>query len=341
MATIYEVSKLAGVSLATVSRVMNDSGRVSDKTRAKVLAAMEELDYQPNAIAQSLASSRSNSVGVLISEMHGPIFGAMLSAIESELRAAGKFAIFAAGHSDVDKEREGIRFLTSRHCDALILHVEALPSQYFIDQRDDMLPFMLINRDDEALRDHCISLDNEQGGYLATRSLLEFGHRQIAYVSGPLQWADAKARFAGHRRALSEFGVSWDERLLVEGDYLETGGGRATRQLLDLGVPITAVVCANDEMAAGAMEAARRQGLAIPQDISIVGFDNVRWARYLNPKLTTVDYPVTEMSRMAAQWVLQTVYGHKGPAIRHIFQPRLVARASSCPVADQAKRAQS
>jgi LacI family transcriptional regulator len=341
MATIYEVSKLAGVSLATVSRVMNDSGRVSDKTRAKVLAAMKELDYQPNAIAQSLASNRSNSVGVLVSEMHGPIFGVMLSAIEFELRQAGKFAIFVAGHSDAEKEKEGIRFLTSRHCDALILHVEALPSEYFLEHQDSMLPFVLINRDDEGLRDHCISLDNEQGGYEATRSLLEFGHRQIGYISGPLQWADAKARLAGHRRALNEFGVPWDEALLVEGNYLETSGGWATRQLLERGVSITALVCANDEMAAGAMDVIRKRGLAIPEDISVVGFDNVRWARYLNPKLTTVDYPVAEMSRMAAQWVLKTVYGQEVPAVRHVFQPRLVARASSGPVSDHAKRASS
>ena len=120
MATIYEVSELAGVSLATVSRVMNNSGRVSPKTRKKVLSAMESLNYQPNTIAQSLASKRSNCVGVLVSELHGPIFGALVSSIEQELRQAGKFTIFAVGHSDEAKEKEGINFLISRNCDALI-----------------------------------------------------------------------------------------------------------------------------------------------------------------------------------------------------------------------------
>jgi len=331
MATIYEVSKLAGVSLATVSRVMNDSGRVSEKTRKKVLAAMAELDYQPNTIAQSLASNCSNSVGVLVSELHGPIFGAMLSAIESELRGAGKFPLFAAGHSDAEREREGIRFLASRNCDALILHVEALPSEFFVEQKDSLIPFVLINREDAALQDRCISLDNERGGYLATKSLLEFGHRNIGYVSGPLAWADAHDRLEGHKQALGEFGVAFDEQLLVEGDYTEYGGSRSTRQLLESGVSMTAIVCANDEMAAGALHVVRKRDIAVPAELSVVGFDNVGWARYLYPKLSTVDFPVSEMSRAAARWVLKNVYGQNTGDIWHTFQPRFVQRGSSGP----------
>ncbi|MGH8222378.1 MAG: LacI family DNA-binding transcriptional regulator, partial [Woeseiaceae bacterium] len=121
MATIYEVSARAGVSLATVSRVMNNSGRVSEKTRQKVLAAMAELDYRPNSIAQSLASSRSNSVGILVPELHGPFFGVLVSGIEAELREAGKHVIITVGHSDVVKEKDGIEFLAGRKCDALIV----------------------------------------------------------------------------------------------------------------------------------------------------------------------------------------------------------------------------
>ena len=328
MATIYEVAKLAGVSLATVSRVINDSGRVSERTRDKVLAAMAQLDYEPNNIAQSLATSRSNCVGVLVSELYGPIFGAMLSAIESELRKAGKFTIFAAGHSIAEKEEESIRFLTSRKCDALILHVEALPNEFFSIKQNDMLPFVLLNRAAPALEDRCISLDNEQGGYLATRTLLQAGHRAIGYISGPLSWGDAAARFEGHKRALAEAGVGYDERMLVEGTYMESSGATAMEQLLARGLPLTAVAVANDEMAAGAMDVLRQAGRSIPDDFSLVGFDNVRWARFLHPKLTTIEYPVAEMSRMAAQWVLKNVYGQEDINLRHVFQPRLIERDS-------------
>jgi LacI family transcriptional regulator len=328
MATIYEVSELAGVSLATVSRVMNDSGRVSRKTTDKVLAAMKQLDYQPNSVAQSLASNRSNCVGVLVSEVTGPVFAAMLGGIESELREAGKFTIFATGHTDKDKEREGIRFMIGRNCDALILHVEALSDDYLIENQDGATPFVIINRSVGGLEDRCIVLDNEKGGYLATRSVIERGHRDIAYISGPLDWGDASERFDGHRRALREAGIEFDETLLVEGDYHEAGGGRALYGLLQSGTPFTAVVCGNDEMAAGAMETARAQALRIPEELSIVGFDNAPLCSYLYPKLSTVNYPVADMGRMAARWVLKNVYEQDSGDIQTLFQPRFVTRAS-------------
>ncbi|MDD9998492.1 MAG: LacI family DNA-binding transcriptional regulator, partial [Rhodospirillaceae bacterium] len=203
MATIYEVSKLVGVSVATVSRVINGSSRVSDKTREKVLSAMRTLNYQPNSIAQSLASNRSNSVGILVPQVHGPVFASMLSEAEEELRNAGKFTIFATGLSDEIKEQEAIRFLISRNCDALIMHVDALTDEFIKERMDDALPFLIMNRVVPGLEDKCISLDNERGGFEATRTLLEMGHRRIAYISGPLAWVDASARLEGHRRALA------------------------------------------------------------------------------------------------------------------------------------------
>jgi LacI family transcriptional regulator len=333
MATIYEVSKLAGVSLATVSRVINNSGRVSEKTREKVLAAMAQLDYRPNTIAQSLASNQSNCIGVLVSELHGPIFGTMVSAIEEELTKAGKFTIFAAGHSDAEMEKQGIEFLTARNCDALILHVEDLQNEFFAERRKTLLPFVLLNRAVPGLETNCISLNNERGGYQATRVLLDMGHRHIAYISGPLAWGDAHDRLAGHKRALAEERIDFDEELLMEGDYHEAGGGRAMAGLLELGKPITAVVCANDDMAAGAIEVIRNSGRSVPEDISVVGFDNVRWTRYLSPKLTTIDFPVAAMSTMAAHWVLRNVYGNQQFDIQHVFHPKLVSRESAAPPA--------
>lgn len=331
MATIYEVSDLAGVSLATVSRVMNDSGRVSEKTREKVLAAMRELDYRPNTVAQSLASNRSNCVGVLVSEVYGPIFGSMLSGIEDELSRAGKFTIFATGHSEEAKEREAIKFLISRNCDALILHVEATSDEYLLQQKDGALPFVILNRIVPGLEQNCISLDNEHGGYAATNMLLEMGHRNIAYISGPLSWGDASARLAGHKRALQEHSQKFDERLLVEGDYHEVAGSNGMTQLLQQGIPFTALVCANDEMAAGAMDIVRSRGMSIPGDMSVVGFDNAPLSRYVHPKLSTVNYPVGDMGRMAAHWVLQNVYDDNGVEIQRVFEPRLVERASVRP----------
>jgi LacI family transcriptional regulator len=329
MATIYQVSELAGVSLATVSRVMNNSSKVSPKTREKVLAAMAELNYQPNSIAQSLASRRSNCVGVLVSELHGPIFGSLVSSIEAELRLADKFTIFAVGHSDEEKEKEGINFLVSRNCDALILHLEAVSDGFLRQLRKNPMPFVVINRDVRGLKRNCISLDNELGGFEATRHLLELGHREIAYITGPMTWGDAQDRLAGHKRALAAFGVSFDENLMIEGDYLVSGGNRAMQDLFDRGVGFSAVVCANDEMAVGAIEVIREHGKSIPDEISVVGFDNVRWAPFLNPKLTTVNYPIREMGRMAARWVRRNVYEETDVEIQSHFKPTLVVREST------------
>lgn len=329
MATIYQVSELAGVSLATVSRVMNNNARVSENTRNKVLAAMEQLGYRPNSIAQSLASNRSNSVGILVSELHGPFYGEMLSGIENECRAAGKHVIIAAGHSEEASEKDGIEFLISRSCDALILHVEAVSDNYLIKLASGNMPVVLINRFIPQLADNCISLDNELGGYLATKELLQQGHTQLAYMAGPMWKSDAKDRYNGHLRAMAEYGLSFNPALLAEGDFQDSSGSACMQQLLAKGIPFTALVCANDEMAAGAMEVARAQGLNVPQDLSIVGFDNLILARYIYPKLTTIDYPIGEMGRMAARWVLKNIYQQQALQLKNVFQPVLVCRNSA------------
>lgn len=329
MATIYQVSELAGVSLATVSRVMNNNARVSETTRNKVLAAMEQLGYRPNSIAQSLASNRSNSVGILVSELHGPFYGEMLSGIENECRAAGKHVIIAAGHSEEASEKDGIEFLISRSCDALILHVEAVSDNYLIKLASGNMPVVLINRFVPQLADNCISLDNELGGYLATKELLLQGHTQLAYMAGPMWKSDAKDRYNGHLRAMAEYGLSFNPALLAEGDFQDSSGSACMQQLLAKGIPFTALVCANDEMAAGAMEVARAQGMNVPQDLSIVGFDNLILARYIYPKLTTIDYPIGEMGRMAARWVLKNIYQQQALQLKNVFQPVLVCRDSA------------
>ncbi len=328
MATIYEVSKLAGVSLATVSRVMNNNASVSKKTKQKVLDAMNELGYRPNSIARSLASSRSDSVGILVSELHGPFFGQMMAGIESELRAAGKHVIITTGHSEEEKEKDGIEFLISRNCDAIIAHVEAVSDEYLIKLSAGKIPIYLMSRYVEELKDNCISLDNELGGYLATKAVIENGHKNIAYIAGPQFKADASNRLLGHQRALKEFNVPFNENLFYIGDFKETGGSDGLKHFIDNLYEFSAVVCANDEMASGAMKYAREHGFHLPQGLSIIGFDNVIFANYLYPTLTTIDNPVARMGHMAAKLVLKDIYRQKKIEINRIFEPSLILRDS-------------
>jgi len=328
MATIYEVSKLAGVSLATVSRVMNKNTRVSDKTRDKVLEAMEQLGYRPNTIAQSLASNRSNSIGVLVSELHGPFFGQMMAGIESEIRAAGKHVIITTGHSEIEKEKDGIEFLISRNCDAIIVHAEAVSDEYLTELNKKDTPVYLMSRHIPAMSEQCVSLNNEMGGYLATKHIIEQGHKNIAYITGPQFKADASDRLTGHKRALKEYGINFNEQLYFEGDFKEACGNDGLKQFIETQLPFDALVCANDEIASGAMKYAREHGFKLPEDLSIIGFDNVIFASYLYPKLTTIDNPVNEMGKMAAKLVLKNVYQNKTFEIQHVFEPNLVVRDS-------------
>jgi LacI family transcriptional regulator len=255
----------------------------------------------------------------------------MLSGIEAELRAAGKHAIITAGRSDEESEIDGIEFLLSRNCDALILYVDQVSDDYLIKLSEGPVPIVLVSRSVPELADSCINLDNELGGYLATKSVLVLGHTELAYISGPLWKTDSQDRLAGHQRALAEYGVEFDAKLMFEGNYQEDGGSRGMQYLLQTGAPFSVVICANDEMAAGALGVAREKGLEIPRDLSCIGFDNVFFARYFRPKLTTVNHPVRKMGKMAARCVLMNVYGHDEFEIQNLFMPELVMRESvSC-----------
>ncbi len=329
MATIYDVSLRAGVSLATVSRVINKNSNVSDKTRQKVLDAMAELDYRPNTIAQSLASNVSNSVGVLVSQLDGPYYGPMMAEIEAALRAQNKHVIIAVGHSDAAVEQDSVEFLLSRGCDALILDVEAVSDDYLVQLSQRSVPIVLINRYIQAMEPRCIYLNNELGGYLATRHLVDLGHRNIAYISGPKNKHDAMERLVGHQRALAEGGLVFDPALYIEGDYKEEGGEAGMLALLQTGKTFSAVVCANDQMASGAIAVCLQRGLVIPRDLSVIGYDNIPFAKYIAPKLTTVNNPIHEMGKMAALWVLRHVYADADSQVNNVFEPELVVRGSA------------
>jgi LacI family transcriptional regulator len=328
MATIYEVSALAGVSLSSVSRVLNEHEHVSEKTKVKVLAAVKTLGYQPNAIARSLASSRTDCIGILVSELHGPFYGELLAGIENELRVEDKHVIIAAGHSDEHNEKSGIDFLIKRQCDAIILVVDAVSDEYLVELSQQSTPFVVLNRFIPEIGDKCFYIDNCEGGYLATKALLEQGHQDIAYISGPLNKQDSFDRLAGHKKALLEYKIHFDERLFYEGDFLTQSGRDGFNYLLNKQCKFTAVACGNDEMASGAMKGARDNRLLIPEDCSFVGFDNVFFTEYLFPQLSTVNYPTANMAKMCTQWIFKHIYKKDVDGINNFFIPSLTLRDS-------------
>ena len=328
MPTIYQVAERAGVSLSTVSRVLNGKASVNKVLKERVEKAVKELNYRPNSVARSLANNRTDSVGVLVPELNAPFFGDLMQAVESTLRAADKHVIISVGRNCLETEKDAIEFLISRNCDALIMHAEALSDEYLLELNQSKLPVALVNRQVEGLPEACTSLDNEKGGYLATRHLLELGHKDIAYISGPTDKCDASLRLEGHKRALSEAGLPTNPQLIFNGDYSEEDGKIGLLELMARDVPFTALVCANDWMASGAISCARDLGMSLPHDLSVVGFDDVVFAHHVFPRLTTVSNPIAEMAEMSAKYILNKVYGQANN-VQLYFEPSLVVREST------------
>jgi LacI family transcriptional regulator len=290
---------------------------------------MKEMGYQPNSFAKALATNRSDTIGMVVSDLSGPFFGDMMRHAEDETRKHGKHLIITSGHDTIESESDAIDFLMKRRVDALLLHVDALTDEDIIQLCDDNdIPIILINRLVPELESQCISLDNDMGGFLATQHLIDLGHRDIACITGPLFKADARARLAGYRRAIEMAGIDYDERLVIESDYQEKGGNSSIERLRRRGVKFTSVVAQNDHMAIGAMKALKAHGLKIPQDVSVVGYDDMVMARYTEPALTTVSIPVAEFGQQAADMALAKL-GDKTSGATKQFQPELIVRAST------------
>ena len=241
MITIKEVSELAGVSQATVSRVINGSDRVKEATRNKVRAAMASLGYQPNSAAQSLASSRSNTLGMVVSSLEGPFYGPVMSGVEEELRRLNKHVIIASGHGTEDGEKEAVQYLSNRQVDGLILLTECLEPDYLL-ALDKKIPIYLINHHIEGLEHRNMWLDNEGGSYGATRYLIEQGHTQIVYIGGQPHKQDANERTAGFIRAMTEAKLPIDKHAISRTIFEVQGGVDGLNTIHQHGVPFTAVV---------------------------------------------------------------------------------------------------
>ncbi|MEM6430191.1 MAG: LacI family DNA-binding transcriptional regulator [Deinococcota bacterium] len=327
MSTIREVSRLAGVSISTVSRVLNNTVPVAEDTKARVMSAVSQLGYTPNTFARGLVTNRSGGIGVVVNEISSPFYSGIIKGIEQVVEASGMHLVVSSAHIDGSVEHNAVSFLKERRCDALILHLESTSDEQLLTWSQADAPMVIVGRHIPELAEACVYLDNELGGYLATKHLLEQGHRHIAHISGPLTMKDGRDRLAGYQRALQEAELACDERWIVNSDFIESGGQQAMQQLLARNLPLTAVFAANDQMAAGALKTLREHNLDIPQDVSLVGYDDVLIARYLYPSLSTIHQPLMEMGNAAATIALALLQGQE-TEVQHKFNPKLVKRQS-------------
>ncbi|KMV32176.1 transcriptional regulator [Photobacterium swingsii] len=328
MATIKDVAKEAEVSIATVSRVINKSPKASKASVESVTKAMAKLGYRPNAAAKALVSQSTNTVGVLVGDVSDPFFGTLIKAVDTVAHQDNKHILIGNGYHDADKERRALDLLINSRCDALVIHAKGLSDQELIAYANEVKSMVIINRHIPELADRCISLDNYKGAYLATEFLIRQGHSQIACLASNHQIEDADQRVKGYLAALADNGITLPSSYIEHGEPNSDGGEIAMTNLLSKSLEITGVVAYNDYMAAGALSVLEENGIAVPRQVSMMGFDDGLIAKYVQPRLTTVRYPIQMMAEKAAQLALSLAKQKSKEAETIIFSPTLVRRDS-------------
>lgn len=330
MATIKDVAKLAGVGLGTASRVVSGRGSVSPATLERVKKAIDELGFRPSHAARALLSGSSRMIGVYIPVLSGTFYTPILQIIDTELRAAGLHMVLAFGVGLGDARRqaiEGIEFLVERGCDGLIVMTSAL-------QEDDIAALgakagqlVALNHTFDAIPGQCFMVDHALGGRLAARALLDHKHKKIAVVEGPRSLADNNERIAGFMAELEESGIDTSKVWRLESDFSPAGGWAAAKQLVESGYPCSALFCANDEMAVGALSYFQEAGIRVPHDLSVLGYDDTPSAAYSAPRLSSIHMPWREMTQSGINALLNLCYDMKRPLARE-FPVSVTLRAS-------------
>ncbi|MCC6169372.1 MAG: LacI family DNA-binding transcriptional regulator [Caldilineaceae bacterium] len=333
--TLRDVAQHAGVSPKTVSNVLNDWPYVTDETRAKVQASIEALGYRQSILAAGLRSGRTKTIGVVIPDITNPFFGQVVRGCEDVLYAAGYSIFLCNTNEDAVKERAYLDSLVSRGVDGLLLFGARADSAALAALVPGDLPIVAEDSPAHDLNTTVIEIDNRGGAALATRHLLESGHRRIAHLGGPSERAAATGRQEGYRQALESAGIGYDPALVVRCRPTLRGGYHAALHLLGRHIgqhigepPPTALFCYNDLMAVGAMVACRRLGLTIPGDLALVGFDDIAIASLVTPILTTVRVQQYQLGRLASDLLLQRLAGSGDVASQVKFPVELIVRGS-------------
>jgi LacI family repressor for deo operon, udp, cdd, tsx, nupC, and nupG len=326
---IREVAQAAKVSVATVSRTLQMPEVVAPGTRSRVLAAIERLGYRPNAQARMLRTARTHVIVALVPDISNPFFAEVIRGIEQVAHQNGYSVLLGDTQNSRVREKAYADLLETRQADGLITLLPHIPSLAMA------RPLPIVNAC-EYVKDKAITsvyVDNVAASREAVEYLLTLGHREIAFITGPMNSPISIDRDQGYERALQLAGIKRDRKLTADGDFSVESGIRAVDTLLAKEQRFTAVFCSSDEMAIGAMRAIKSKGLRVPEDISVVGFDDIRFARYTDPPLTTVAQPKDELGREAMSMLIELLRGRDVPARKRILPTQLVVRGSTgrCP----------
>lgn len=332
MVTISDVAKKAQVSRSTVSRVLNNQTRyVREETRLAVLEAAKALGYRPNSIARTLKTKKSHCIGVITDDIDTPFLPLMLKGIEQYAFSRGYSALVCNSGYELEKQKAYIEMLSQRHIDGIIFAASFVYS-YAQDLINPGLPIIYAYSHSPQKTKNSVISDDFNGAQIAVRHLLSLGHERIGYINGPKNVIPSQDRIRGYAHALQNNGVQFEECLVKYGQWEESVSGyRAAQELLSLNEPPTAIFAANDVMAAGVIDAVHDLGLRVPDDISVIGYDDRDIAAFLKPALTTVKLPMYEIGSTAARLIIECVEQDSSFADSAFVQCQLVVRDSCGP----------
>ncbi|NLG84543.1 MAG: LacI family transcriptional regulator, partial [Firmicutes bacterium] len=313
MPTIKDVARLAGVAPCTVSNTLNGTGYVAKATRERVLAAVRELGYQPSAIARGLKLGRTNMIALIIPTISTSMFSEMIEGIEEVATATNYHLIVCRSARDPNRELTYLNLFRDGRVDGIILAAPRVDDPCFAEIATAKVPVVLVGGKAPGEDVPSVVVDNRKGASEAIRYLLELGHRRIGFINGPLTVFDSRERFEAVKDTLGKAGVPFDEHLYIEGDFTQSSGYAAAREIMSRGARPTALFVGCDTMAIGAMQALKDMGFRIPEDVAVVGFDDIKYAQYFEPPLTTVRQPAYQGGSRATKMLLNLIEGKSLP----------------------------
>ncbi|MDF2058426.1 LacI family DNA-binding transcriptional regulator [Priestia megaterium] len=325
--TIYDVAKEAGVSISTVSKVLNNTGSIAEKTRKKVRDTMHQLDYQPSVVAS--VKKRIQTIGLLIPNIANPFMAEIARGIENHVKKFGFSLMICSTDNDLKNEIEYISILKQKYIDGIIIATGLKEDKAIKELLKAEIPVALLSRDVSSLAVDAVLVDDFLGGYEATEYLISLGHKRIAMITEDIKFPTIRARFEGYKQALEKAGLPYDESLVSLNNTSLDEGKQSTRELLHLSVPPTAIFASTEFLAIGAIQGARELKIKVPQNLSIIGFDDTVLSTICDPPLTTVAQPIHEMSKKVVELLIEEIENSKETKQRIVLSPKLVVRAST------------
>jgi LacI family transcriptional regulator len=335
MVTIKDIARELGLSVNTVSRALNGKPDVHPETKKRIEEAARRLGYVPNNVARSLVAGRSHTIGLIVADVGNPFSSKIIRGVEETARMNGYSTILANANEQDEDERQAVQVMLSKRVDGMLIHPVQASSDHIAQLCEARFPFVLLNRYYDEIDACCVLNNNQRGAYLGVRHLIELGHRHIVHITGPLQISSVRERIAGYRQALSEATISASDQMIAHTRVDSQGGYAATRNLIESKVKFTAIFTYSDLIAVGALKALREAGLRVPNDISLVGYDDIEFADFLEAPLTTIRQPMYEIGRCGTQILLDILRdpSHQRATCKQVLEPQLVIRRSSAATA--------